>query len=352
MGSYTFGRVSGALSEGMGLFVEMEADKEKERVRQQWDMAMADMREKNAMARETRMADTATKRYESEQERLAAGDELTAEHRAAQLAASGAAAEATLTDREATRTARESEFVREQVAKREAALDKLLLSYEDNRLAELKELDAFEDTHQADKDEVETRWNSKASTAIQAHVFSLARAEAANPGSSPGYEVKDEGDLRSRLISSGLPAEMADEAATSIFQRMYAAPAQAATPGATGGAERDRLHGAEGPGAPGDAQHAMEQGQQPLFIGSGAPVPTPDQTGYVRTPYSAIGAPGTGPAPATAGASRPMPPISNYGGPGSFQAGQYAADAYPVIQGRFRGEQQKAQESGKLFGGP
>lgn len=88
MGSVRLGMVTDALSQGLGLFAGKKAEEERDRIRQQWDMAMAELRETRAMERETRQDKISTERYLSGQETQREATAATKEHRTATLAQS------------------------------------------------------------------------------------------------------------------------------------------------------------------------------------------------------------------------------------------------------------------------
>ena len=197
MGSARFGMVADALSQGLGLFVGKKAEEERDRVRHQWDLALADMREKNASAREGRQY--------AHSEALAAtsSEAATARHAETQQRIVG--------EGELNRGARREEFDMRQVADAEEMLFKRMDALRDERAEALENAFGVE----ADEGKINRRYQGLMDDMILGHVIRLGE------GNAPGYEINDAGALESKFLQMGMDPDGAKQHSINIGESLW-----------------------------------------------------------------------------------------------------------------------------------
>lgn len=213
MGSFTFGRLSKAVSEGAGLFATREIEKERERIKQQWDLQMEDLRakrqgeaeERQIGREETRLAaDTA--RFEAGQETQRARDASTAKYRKDTLAQG------------------DEQFGRKMDAEMVA----------DEKKALRDRLEGLYDTYQerveaslgTDDGSLAIDYAKAKDEAVAAFVMNMASArDSKGEQGAPGFKnITTPEALASKMITYGMQPEFADVHAGDIMKRLNPPP--------------------------------------------------------------------------------------------------------------------------------
>jgi len=207
MGSARFGQVADAVSGGLDLFIGREVEKERENVRQQWDLTLENLRAKRQGEAEDRQIAREDARDAKATERYLAGQETQRLESAATAAYQTASLEAG-----------ETRSIREDVRRREETFNEILRDIEKRRADALENVD----TYAANKDDlikaIDERFNGEAYKEIQSHV-----ARMADKG-LPGYEAETESDIKALLVQNRMPAGEAKKAAKHIYKALTGEP--------------------------------------------------------------------------------------------------------------------------------
>ncbi len=290
MGSFKFGRVADAVSEGAGLFAGRKAEQERERIRQQWDLKMEELRTQ-------RQGEAEERQIEREETREGSA---TARYEAGQTAATQRHTE--------TISAQDKNSIREDVRRREESLNAILKDIERRRADALEKINPMmvddSDTVIAGINE---RFDNEASKDIQSFV-----AQMVGKG-LPGYEAESAADIKGLLVRNRMPAKLAGPASDYIYKLV------------SGG---------------GDLFDEGMPGPELSVIGGETPQRTPRPPGYGDTTVAApavaapvVAAPDVAAAAApTAAASQPqtMVPAQDQGTPWQDRVDPRTGKPYPM----------------------
>jgi hypothetical protein len=198
MPNFRFGQIAKSVSGNLDLFIGREAEKERVSMEQQWQMALEDLRETRAVAREGRQ----------EKARLADAELATRRHEATTAAA---------TERHEATTAATAEY-------RSATLEQGQLQFEDSQVQKqvenhYKRVDDRYERLQKELEDPAVSLDPEAGDALRAK----ADMEVANMtvkfvdrmvrGDKRGFEVTNPEELSSVYMTFGVPTAVADKVA-------------------------------------------------------------------------------------------------------------------------------------------
>ena len=200
MGSFKFGRVADSLSQGLGLFAGHKAEEERARVKHQWDLELANLREQNATNRELRGY------AHAEQQAHTASEAATARHEETQ--------KRIVSEGELGRTERREQFDLDQVRRSEETLQDRIDVLREEQAEALENAFGIE----GGEDAINRRYQGLRDDMILGHVIRLGEAGA------PGYDINDAGALESKFIQNGMDTAGAKEHSANIGSQMWPAP--------------------------------------------------------------------------------------------------------------------------------
>lgn len=207
MGSLRAGNVFGAISQGLGLFAERSARSEAEALDKEWQLTLANMRERQASDRQ--------KEGFEHSEQLARDSDASAERR--QKESQTAANERHRTDVEATAKFREESMTADERRNEQKRVDdarqnlqSTLLSLEKEQAKEL-EAQGFNPEQQ---NVIMERYSGLKDDAIIGTVSWLSSQNL------PGYGVADEKGLTSLLVQNGMDIAGANEHGKNVWSQI------------------------------------------------------------------------------------------------------------------------------------